>query len=63
MNEKTRKACFYCANTHNFTTEECKCACHKVENIWQRLRAIDAEVDWTIPQLIAIQKLIGEYKP
>jgi len=23
--------CFYCANTHNFTTEKCKCICHKNE--------------------------------
>jgi hypothetical protein len=58
-----QRACFYCANTHNFTTDQCKCSCHKVENLWDRLREINPEVDWTIAQLITVQKLIGEYKP
>lgn len=65
MADETRaiRMCFYCANTHNFTERKCKCACHKVQGLWDRLRAIDSETDWTIPQLIAVQKLMGEYKP
>lgn len=41
----------------------CKCVCHRVADLHDRLKAIDAEVGWSIPQLIAIQKLTGEYKP
>ncbi len=55
--------CFYCANTHNFTTEKCDCACHKVAPTLDKLEAIEKGLDWTIPQLIAIQKLLEQERP
>lgn len=55
---KDMRACFYCANTDNFTEEKCECACHKVAPIWDKLEAIEKGLGWTIPQLIAIQKLL-----
>lgn len=55
-----QRMCFYCANTHNFTKEKCECACHPVEATFDALRAIDPEVDWTIPQLYAVKKLLEQ---
>jgi hypothetical protein len=31
MSESGFWACFYCANTHQFTSERCKCSCHENE--------------------------------
>lgn len=56
----SKRMCFFCANTHNFTKDKCECACHKVEKILDRLSAVNSELSWSIPQLLAIKKLIGK---
>lgn len=63
MNEaetkKGDRACFWCANTHNLTTDPCTCACHGVEQVFDSLKAIDPETEWTMPQLYAVKKLLA----
>ena len=57
--KKAVRMCFWCANTHNFSDEPCKCACHPVEELFDSLKAIDPDTAWTIPQLYAVKKLLA----
>jgi hypothetical protein len=55
---ETVRCCFWCANAHTMGLE-CTCACHKHEQLIDSLKAINADVEWTIPQLGAIRKLLA----
>jgi len=55
------KVCFYCTNFHQLEPgKECECACHIVAPIFEKMQSINGELSWTIPQLVAIKKLIEE---
>lgn len=59
----SERACFFCMNSHNAGLA-CDCACHKFADLWDKLKAIDKEIEWTYPQLSTIQKLMEqERKP
>ena len=60
MSGQAGKACFFCNNSHIAGLLPCDCACHQVEPLWNRLRAIYGEMGWTIPQLLVIKKLLDE---
>lgn len=57
---KAPSLCFYCSNSHIMEPDVvCTCACHPVEELYDKLKAINAEVDWTIPHLYAVKKLLA----
>jgi len=55
--------CFYCANFHQLEPNGvCNCVCHKVAPAWDKLEAVEKGLPWTVPQLVAIQKLLTAFE-
>ncbi len=56
--KKPERMCFFCSNGHLMGISSCECACHEVEEVVDRLKAIDPDIGWTVPQLYAIKALL-----